>query len=125
LYNNKFIKANHDVNKGGFIITITEMCFKNNLGAALDLSLYHNKKIRDDELLFSESAGRFILETESKNYQKILKIAEKFNVEAKKIGVLTNLPEIRITGLKDNNILIDLKKLKEKYDSTIPNLMDV
>lgn len=125
LYENKIIKANHDVNKGGFIITLAEMCFKNNLGAELDLSLYHNKDLRDDELLFSESAGRFVLESESKDYQKILKIAEKFNIKAKKIGVLTTRPEIRITGLKDKDILIDLEKLKEKYNSTIPNLMEI
>ncbi|MFX0011613.1 MAG: phosphoribosylformylglycinamidine synthase subunit PurL, partial [Candidatus Hermodarchaeota archaeon] len=41
LYKQNYIKANHDVDKGGFIITIAEMCFKNKLGAIINLSSYN------------------------------------------------------------------------------------
>ena len=43
LYSKNLVKANHDVNKGGFIITIAEMCFKNRLGAQLDLREYKDE----------------------------------------------------------------------------------
>ena len=36
----KMIKTNHAINKGRFIISIAEMCFKNKLGADLDLNSY-------------------------------------------------------------------------------------
>jgi phosphoribosylformylglycinamidine synthase len=124
LYQEKLIKANHDVNKGGFIISITEMCFKNKIGADMDLTGYNIKKLRDDELLFSETVGRFIIETSSKDYDRILGLAEKFNVTVKKIGSLTSKPEINIKGLKQD-VKLNINKMKELYDSTIPNLMEI
>jgi len=125
LYEKIMIKANHDVNKGGFIISIAEMCFKNNLGADLDLNGYNNKNLRDDKLLFSESVGRFIIETDPKDFEEIKVLAEKYNVTAKKLGVLIKKPEINIKGLKSQDIKLDIDKMKDLYDSTIPNLMDI
>ena len=124
LYENKFIKANHDVNKGGFIITIAEMCFKNNLGAKLNLTNCYNGTLRDDELLFSESNGRFIIETDPRDDNKIHEISKKHGVKAEKIGGLVNEPKIYIQGLRTQSFELDVIMLKNKYESTIPNLMD-
>ncbi|MFW9784587.1 MAG: AIR synthase-related protein, partial [Candidatus Heimdallarchaeota archaeon] len=125
LYKNKLVKANHDVNKGGFVITLGEMCFKNKLGLEMNLDEYNTHKLRDDELLFSESAGRFVIETNPENYQKVLKLALKFGVFVKKIGTLIKDPIIKVTGLKVGNLALDVLKMKELYDSTIPNLMEI
>ena len=119
------IKANHDVNKGGIIISIAEMCFKNNLGADLDLDSYNDKNLRDDKLLFSESVGRFIIETAPKDFEEIMILAEKFKVIVKKLGVIINRPKINIKGLKSQEIKLNVDKMKDLYDSTIPNLMDI
>ncbi|NVM46657.1 MAG: phosphoribosylformylglycinamidine synthase subunit PurL [Candidatus Lokiarchaeota archaeon] len=124
LYQKKLIKANHDVNKGGFIISIVEMCFKNKFGADIDLTSYNLNNLRDDELLFSETVGRFIIETNPKDYKKIVALAEKFNVTIKKIGVLNNSSEINLKGL-NQDINLDVNKMKKSYDSTIPNLMEI
>jgi phosphoribosylformylglycinamidine synthase len=125
LYKNNFIRANHDINKGGLIITIAEMCFKNRLGANLDFSDYYNTDLRKDEFLFSESVGRFIIETNPQNYDKIIKIAEEFNITAKKIGTLIPKPEIIIDGLNTEPIKLDVLRLKKLHESTIPNLMEI
>ncbi len=125
LYENKIIKANHDVNKGGFIISISEMCFKNNLGVDIDLTNSYDEKLRDDEFLFSESNGRFIIETDPKDYSNILKIAKKYGINAKKIGVLISNPKIIIRGLRTQDFTLNISKLKEKFESTIPNLMEI
>ena len=124
LYENKFVKANHDVNKGGFIITIAEMCFKNSMGAKLNLTSCFNGKLRDDEVLFSESNGRFIIETDLRDQDKILEISRKYGITAKKIGSLINEPKIYIQGLRTTSFELDVIKLKDKYESTIPNLMN-
>ncbi|MFX1478740.1 MAG: phosphoribosylformylglycinamidine synthase subunit PurL [Promethearchaeota archaeon] len=125
LYEKKLVKANHDVNKGGIIITIAEMCFKNNIGAELDLTNSYDQNLRDDEFLFSESVGRFIIETDPKDYDKIISITKQHNIAVNKIGVLNSKPEIIISGLKSNDIKLSLIKMKELYDSTIPNLMEI
>jgi len=124
LYDKNLIKANHDVNKGGFIVTIAEMCFKDKLGADLDLSSYNAYDLRDDELLFSESVGRFILETEPTSIDDIIALANEFKVKVTKLGVILDQPKIKIKGLETQEILLDIDNLKDLYDSTIPNLMD-
>jgi len=125
LYGNSLVKSNHDVNKGGFIITIAEMCFKNHLGANLDLNSININNLRDDIFLFSESAGRFIIESEPKDHDKIMNIAEKHGVFVRKIGDIILEPKINIKGLKGNDISIDMNKLKKLYDSALPDLMEI
>ncbi len=125
LYSKNLVKANHDVNKGGIIITIAEMCFKNNMGANLDFTNCNVNNLRDDVFLFSESAGRFIIETDPTNHDLILELANRTSAPIKKIGVLTSNPEINIKGFKTNDIRLDVKKMKNLYDSTIPNLMEI
>jgi len=124
-YENNLIHANHDVNKGGFILTIAEMCFKNGLGADLNLKECTIDELRDDELLFSESVGRFIIETSPNDLDMILKIANKHDIRVKKIGDITNNAQIILNGLKGNSVKLNLNKLKNLYDSTIPNLMEI
>ncbi|MFX1273902.1 MAG: phosphoribosylformylglycinamidine synthase subunit PurL [Promethearchaeota archaeon] len=125
LYSKKLVKSNHDVNKGGFIITIAEMCFKNRFGAELDLKDCNINDLRDDIYLFSESAGRFIIESEPKDIDQIMEMAEKYGVFLKKIGKITQDPQINIKGLKSIELSLETKKLKDLYDSTIPNLMEI
>jgi len=125
LYNRNLVKANHDVNKGGVIITIAEMCFKNKLGAILDFTNCYDKKLRDDEFLFSETVGRFVIETSPEDRDFILNLAIQFKIDLKKIGILISKPEITISGIKSKQFKLDLVKMKRLYDSTIPNLMDI
>ncbi len=125
LYGEKLIKANHDVNKGGFLITVVEMCFKNDLGAKLDLKNYANESLREDEFLFSESVGRFIIESDPEHYDTIMEKATFYQVEVKKIGEITSEPKLRIINFNGKEIIIDISKIKETYDSTIPNMMEI
>ena len=125
LYENKIVKANHDVNKGGLIITIAEMCFKNNIGVDLDFTDCYNENIRDDDFLFSESYGRFIIETDPKDYDEILDKARKYKISTQKIGSLIPDQKIEIKGLRNQDFKLDIAILKEKFISTIPNIMEI
>ena len=125
LYNRNLVKANHDVDKGGILITISEMCFKNKIGIDLDFTDCCEGHLRDDEFLFSESVGRFIIETSPEDHDLILDLAKQFNVNVKKIGVLNSKSVISVSGLKSGRFKLNLEKMKELFDSTIPNLMDI
>ncbi len=125
LYKRNLVKANHDISKGGIIINIAEMCFKNKLGAILDFSSTLKNGLTDDEFLFSESVGRFIIETGPNDYDTILKISKQFDIEIKKIGILSTTPEISIRGLTSHSFNLNVEKMKDLFDSTIPNLMEI
>ena len=125
LYKRNLVKANHDVNKGCLIITIAEMCFKKNIGVDLDFSSSYNKNLRDDEFLFSESIGRFIIETDPNDYNTIIEISNQFDIEINKIGVVNSNRNIIVKGLRSQNFKLDIEKLKNVFDSTIPSLMEI
>ncbi len=125
LYQQNFIKANHDVNKGGFLITIAEMCFENELGVILNLNGKFDDGLTDEEILFSESFGRFIIEVEPSNLEEIKKIANKFDVSITNLGILKEKSEILIKGLKSQEVQLDMLKMKKLYNATIPELMEI
>lgn len=113
LYKRKIIEANHDINKGGFIITIAEMCFDNQYGADLDLGELLNGELSEEELLYSESVGRFVIETNPNNTESIKKLADKFNVPVYHIGNISSEPQIHINGLSSGEIILDVLKMKK------------
>lgn len=125
LYDNRLVEANHDVNKGGFLITIAEMCFENNLGASLDLSDYTSDELTDEELLFSESFGRFIIEVKSDNIDTVKELATKHSVPVTHLGSLDKGSKISITGLEGQDLHLDVPKMKKLYNSTIPDFMEI
>jgi phosphoribosylformylglycinamidine synthase len=125
LYKRNLVKANHDISKGGIIITIAEMCFKNKLGAKLDFSNSYDKNLRDDEFLFSESVGRFIIEINPNDHDLLVSLATQFRIDLKKIGILISKPEIIVNGIKTKQFKLDLLKMKKNFDSTIPNFMEI
>ncbi|MFX0047871.1 MAG: hypothetical protein ACFE8G_06830, partial [Candidatus Hermodarchaeota archaeon] len=84
----------------------------------------NTNNLKDDEFLFSETVGRFIIETNPKDYEEIINLAEKNDVTVKKLGVITNKSEINIKGISQD-IRLDVNRMKELYDSTIPNLMEI
>jgi len=124
-YERNFIKANHDVNKGGIIITIAEMCFENNFGANLDLKQLTNEDLRENDNLYSESVGRFIIEINPDDFDQVKELAEKNDVPIYMLGKISKDPVIEIKGLESADINLDVRKMKKLYDSTIPNLMEI
>ncbi|MHA1803377.1 MAG: phosphoribosylformylglycinamidine synthase subunit PurL [Promethearchaeota archaeon] len=125
LYEKKHVLANHDVNKGGFIITLAEMCFKNNFGAELDFES-QNIELNDEEFLFSESTGRFIIETRPEVREEIAQMAQDHGVPIMRIGSIISEPRILIKGLKKRKeIELDVLKMKHLHESTLHEIMDI
>lgn len=118
-----FIRAVHDVNKGGFLITILEMCFKNEIGADLNLIGCFDDNLTQEQILFSESVGRFIIEISVNKEEEIYELSEKFNVPLKKIGAIIDEKQIKVNGLAEN-FNFDIIKAKEIYYSTLPRIME-
>ena len=62
------VLACHDISEGGMITAITEMCFGGDCGANIDLP----EGADAEQLLFSETAGCFVVEVESEEKAKEL-----------------------------------------------------
>jgi phosphoribosylformylglycinamidine synthase subunit PurSL len=80
------VNACHDVSEGGAITTVSEMCFGNDLGAELTLPA----GVDAEALLFSETAGCFVVEVANEHTAHRL----FGNVPHTLIGRTTEKPEI-------------------------------
>lgn len=66
------IKACHDISEGGLAIAISEMAFGGEIGASIDIDKVKIVgKLTPAEILFSQSNGRFIVEIDPKDEEKL------------------------------------------------------
>ncbi|MDR2967787.1 MAG: phosphoribosylformylglycinamidine synthase subunit PurL [Methanobacteriaceae archaeon] len=113
------ITAIHDCSHGGIAIALAEMALSSDLGAELDLSnipTNGNEKINDNNLLLSESHGRYLITVRPDILEDVLK---SIDAPCACIG------EIKGNTLKFNdiNVEIDVKDLKNAYNGVIEKFM--
>ncbi|MHA1238378.1 MAG: phosphoribosylformylglycinamidine synthase subunit PurL [Candidatus Odinarchaeia archaeon] len=116
------VNAVHDCFRGGLAISIAEMCMQSGLGAEIDLQEAAIKPMRTDELLFSESHGRFILSVDKEKASDILEIFNKLDVPARVIGEVKDIDELVFKN-KTRRISCSVSLLKKNWEEAIPRFM--
>ena len=115
-----FVNSCHDVSKGGLAVALAEMCIDANVGAAVNLKRVQNMKLRDDELLFSESNSRFILST--KREKETLRFFSKRRIPAACVGdVKGDRLEI---AMRKSKVSCRLEDMKEAYYKAIERCVE-
>ena len=104
------VLSSHDVSNGGLIVALCEMTISSNYGAKIK-----KPKILTNlfEYFFGEDQGRYILEIESINLEKIEKILKINNIYYEKIGNTQN-DYFEIEGELKSNIK-DLFKINNEW----------
>ena len=109
----------HDCSDGGLAVALIETAFAGGLGMNIDLQdvPYRGKK-RNDYILFSETASRFVVTIhpqDKKRFEKIL----AGNIVSE-IGFVTGDEFFRITGLKGRLIINEkIGKLKKAWQTPL------
>jgi len=113
----ELVKACHDCSEGGIGVTAAEMSFASNLGMTIHLKDVPASVNRNDEILFSESNSRFLVEVDKSRQKEFEKIM-KGNVFAK-IGEVTNVKKLIVIGLKGRTVVEeDISELKRVWKKT-------
>ncbi len=74
----------HDISNGGLIVALSEMAMSTDIGVKVE----NPKKLRNFiEYLFGEDQGRYVLEIDNKNIQKVEKLLKENNIYYEHIGV--------------------------------------
>jgi phosphoribosylformylglycinamidine synthase len=118
------VKAVHDVSKGGIAVALAEMCISGNIGAFIDclnIPADHNIS-RIDEILFSETHSRFIIETDGENMNEFLGITKKAGIKCNIIGRVGG-EALNFYKNKEELISIPLSDLKDSWLNSIPKCM--
>lgn len=117
----KLMNACHDVSMGGIGIALAEMSIKSNLGAMVHLDKVPGKikGMQEDDVLFSESYGRFVVT--SKEPQKFIKLAQEKGVMAEIIGRVTNEKRLAIFGNSQNSkkaVDLAITSMKDDFENS-------
>jgi phosphoribosylformylglycinamidine synthase len=116
------VESIHDVSKGGLAIALAEMAVQGRKGISINLDLVPNKTSRIDNLVFSESRSRFILETNRKSTARILNSYKRLAIPAAKIGSVTN-DKINFFSAEKEIISIPTSEASRTWSETIPRAM--
>ena len=113
------VESCHDLSEGGLAVAAAEMAFAGALGAELNLAgmSLAPDVLRVDQILFSESQTRYLVEVEAKNYSKFLSTILPCNVG--QVGSVTDQPRLVVRDAR-KKIIIDesLADLKESWQKT-------
>jgi len=85
LIKKNLIKSAHDVSLGGIITALAKMCIKGKIGIKIKKPNY---LINQFEYMFSEDQGRYIVEIEKNDYNKVIEILDKSSVHYDELGIV-------------------------------------
>jgi phosphoribosylformylglycinamidine synthase subunit PurSL len=109
----------HDCSDGGLAVALCETAFAGSLGMTVNLnSVPYRGKKRNDYVLFSESASRFVVTIHPQDKHRFEKIMA--GNTASEIGFVTDNGLLQINGLNDRLIIKEkIVKLKEAWQKPL------
>ncbi|MFH1380183.1 MAG: phosphoribosylformylglycinamidine synthase subunit PurL [bacterium] len=123
LIKKRLVSACHDCSEGGLGTAIAEMAFSGDCGAEISVAsiIRDNSITKDEEILFSESQSRFIIEVSPKNKKIVEK--ELQSIPFACAGKVTQKHALTIQGL-DGRISAELtiKELKSAWKNMSSSL---
>ncbi|MEK6953748.1 MAG: phosphoribosylformylglycinamidine synthase subunit PurL [Candidatus Micrarchaeota archaeon] len=122
----KMLNACHDVSMGGLAIALSEMSIKSNLGASVFLNdvLKKAKNLESDDILFSESYGRFVIT--SKEPQKLMKFAQERGVKIAMIGRVSADKRLTIIDSPESHkkvVDLAITSMRQDFETSIERKM--
>jgi phosphoribosylformylglycinamidine synthase subunit PurSL len=119
----EIVASAHGIYRGGLGVHLAMVAMAGNLGMTVNMGRVPAEQIdRDDLILFSESAGRFIVTIDPKNREFFEKI---FNgLACSCIGVVTDPPELVIQGIDNRRIMeVSVQDLKAAWKKPFGELI--
>ena len=102
----ELVASAHGIYRGGLGIHLALVAMGGNLGMEIDLGAVPTEQVdRDDVVLFSESAGRFIITIDPENQQAFEEVFKALDFAC--IGTVTQKNRFVIKGI-DGQMLVDV-----------------
>jgi phosphoribosylformylglycinamidine synthase II len=109
----------HDLSEGGLGVAAAEMAFAGGIGAEIRLqSVPREGSERDEEVLFSESNSRYLIEVSPERTGEVLALLD--GVPAADVGETVKYGILRVIGLDGTTAAAEsLEELKDAWKSTL------
>ncbi|MCX6767137.1 MAG: phosphoribosylformylglycinamidine synthase subunit PurL [Candidatus Micrarchaeota archaeon] len=112
------VAACHDLSEGGLAVALAESAFAGACGAEVELEKVPGAKTlgRNDQILFSESNSRFIIEAVKGKEKELEAVFKKNGAALARVGQTTNTQTLSITGITGRQaVSTDLAGLKTAW----------
>jgi len=119
------VTAAHDCSRGGLCVALSLMAIKSGIGLRADIGLVPRRRMRVDDLLFSESYSRFVLTTEEAKSREVLRICRRHDVPARRVGTVVD--NGRFLLVESGKPVVDclVSDMSEAWSEAIPRMMGV
>lgn len=111
------VESAHDISDGGLSVALAECSIGNQIGTEVDLEQIVKDTEDNNALLFSESAGRFIISVKPENAERLEEIFKGTNHA--KCGRVRGDKRFVIKNKEDILINESIEKLKESFEKGI------
>ncbi len=115
----------HDCSEGGLGVAAAEAAFAGDQGLEIDLArvITRDARMRDDEILFSESLTRFLVEVNPSNAARFEALME--TVPCAAIGRTIELGHFQVRGISGLHIIDDpLKELRDIHKYSLTEILE-
>lgn len=121
--NRRLVASAHGIYGGGLGVHLAMVAMGGSLGMRIDLNRVPAGDLgRDDTVMFSESAGRFIVTVDPQNRKIFESLFE--NLTCACIGTVTEKPQFEIKGLNQETIVsVAIKDLKSAWKKPFGDLI--
>ena len=116
-------EAAHDISKGGLAVSLSEMAIQGRKGIVVNLDKVPTRTSRLDNLLFSESKSRFILESKPKNTSRILRTLKTGGIKGGRIGRVEG-SRIEFYSKQEPVITVPTSVARDAWSQTLPRAME-
>jgi phosphoribosylformylglycinamidine synthase II len=119
----RLVASAHGIYRGGLGVHLAMVAMGGNLGMRIELNRVPAAGlVRDDTLMFSESAGRFIVTVDPQNREIFETLFGKLTCAC--IGTVTEKPRLEIKGLNQETIFsVAIKDLKSAWKKPFGDLI--
>ena len=120
--NEELVASAHGIYRGGLGVHLAMVAMGGNLGMHIDLTGVPVENVnRNSVILFSESAGRFIITIDPENRESFESILKEHIFAC--IGTVTEKQDFVLNGLDDKNIInVPVKDLKTAWKKPFGDL---
>ncbi|MBU1940300.1 MAG: phosphoribosylformylglycinamidine synthase subunit PurL [Candidatus Thermoplasmatota archaeon] len=117
----EYVVACHDVSEGGIAVCLCEMAIGGDLGASINLHKI-GSKLRSDELLFSESNTRWIVEIDQTQKMNFERVVQKNRIPCVPFGITAD-DSVTILYASKKLVSLTTKELYTMWSQPLWSLM--
>jgi phosphoribosylformylglycinamidine synthase len=122
------VRSAHDLSEGGLAVAAAEMAFGGGIGLFLDVGSVlldaegdeQDLVLRDDEVLFSESLGRILVEVDRGHEEEFTRYLRNLRVPLRKVGETLQEPVFVADGVTGDRLFeLPLDDLEDAWRSPL------